>query len=248
MSTNPRATADRLVSNLRIRDRLLFLLTVSSGAVDAVTFLALGKVFTAFMTGNIVFLGLGIAGNAEAPSVVAILASLAGFGAGIYLATKIVTCFKREQQPAGVWPLGTTWALGISLLAHFCFVLIWFATAGRPNGVVTLLLVGAWSLAMGVQSAAVRWLDISGVFTTAATATFLFLVGDFSKQTLTNKERRRLLGVLASLCIGAASGGFLLLHAPIYAPVLSFVITLGVVATAVMAFGNRHRVLSEAEG
>lgn len=230
------------------------MLAVSSGAVDAVSFLALGKVFTAFMTGNIVFLGLGIAGNAEAPSVVAILASMAGFGVGIYLSTKIVMSFRRpaahpsEQQPTGVWPLGTTWALGISLLAHLCFVFAWFASAGRPSEVVTLLLLASWSLAMGIQSAAVRWLNIGGVFTTAATATFLFFVGDFPKQQLTNEERRRLLGVLASLCIGAAGGGFLLVHAPIYAPVLPLVITVVVVATALTAFGNRRCVLNEGEG
>jgi len=43
---------------LRVRDRLLMALTVSSGAVDAISYLALGKIFTAFMTGNFVFLGL----------------------------------------------------------------------------------------------------------------------------------------------------------------------------------------------
>jgi uncharacterized membrane protein YoaK (UPF0700 family) len=38
---------------LRVRDVLLNALAVSSGAVDAISFLALGKVFSAFMTGNI---------------------------------------------------------------------------------------------------------------------------------------------------------------------------------------------------
>jgi len=42
----------------KVRDRLLYALTVSSGAIDAISFIALGKVFTAFMTGNIAFLGL----------------------------------------------------------------------------------------------------------------------------------------------------------------------------------------------
>ena len=50
---------------LRVRDLLLNALTVSSGAVDAISFLALGKVFSAFMTGNIAFLGLRIAGAGE---------------------------------------------------------------------------------------------------------------------------------------------------------------------------------------
>jgi len=48
--------------NVKIRDLLLGALTVSSGAIDAISFLALGKVFSAFMTGNIAFLGLRLAG------------------------------------------------------------------------------------------------------------------------------------------------------------------------------------------
>lgn len=43
---------------LGARDLLLMALTFSSGAIDAISYLALGKVFTAFMTGNLVFLGL----------------------------------------------------------------------------------------------------------------------------------------------------------------------------------------------
>ncbi len=46
-------------------------------------------------------------------------------------------------------------------------------------------------------------------------------------------------GVLVSLAIGATAGALLLIHAPIYAPVLPFVITIAVVATATSVF--RHR-------
>jgi len=65
MSTNSVATAvekaDHQVGDVTMRNRLLDALTVSSGAVDAVSFLALGKVFTAFVTGNVAFLGMAIA-------------------------------------------------------------------------------------------------------------------------------------------------------------------------------------------
>src|SRR5438309_9956544 len=83
----------------RIRDLLLNLLTVSSGAVDAISFLALGKVFSAFMTGNIAFLGLRVAG-APAPGAVAIVASVAAFAAGVYLSTRIV----KPSEGSGMWP------------------------------------------------------------------------------------------------------------------------------------------------
>src|SRR6266850_4505529 len=88
---------------LRVRDLLLNALTVSSGAVDAISFLALGKVFTAFMTGNIAFLGLRVAG-APAPGVVAILSSMVAFAAGVYLSTQIV----KHSADCGIWPQRVT--------------------------------------------------------------------------------------------------------------------------------------------
>jgi uncharacterized membrane protein YoaK (UPF0700 family) len=44
------------IRDRRLRDLPLVALTVASGAVDAISYLALGKTFSAFMTGNIVFL------------------------------------------------------------------------------------------------------------------------------------------------------------------------------------------------
>ena len=61
------------------RDLLLIALTVASGAVDAISYFGLGKIFSAFMTGNIVFLGFGIA-EIEGPDVITILVILLGRG------------------------------------------------------------------------------------------------------------------------------------------------------------------------
>jgi uncharacterized membrane protein YoaK (UPF0700 family) len=56
-------------------------MTFTTGLVDAVSYLGLGRVFAANMTGNIVLLGFGIAGSAGLP-VVAPLVSLGAFLAG----------------------------------------------------------------------------------------------------------------------------------------------------------------------
>src|ERR1700676_5566397 len=98
---------------LKVRDLLLNALTVSSGAFDAISFVALGKVFTDSMTGNIAFLGLRVAG-AGAPGAVAILVSMAAFAVGVYLSSRIV----KPSQGSGVWPQRVTVALGVSLIAH----------------------------------------------------------------------------------------------------------------------------------
>ena len=221
---------------LRVRDLLLNALTVSSGAVDAISFLALGKVFSAFMTGNIAFLGLRVAG-AGAPGAVAILVSMAAFAVGVYLSTRIV----KRSESSGMWPQRVTVALGVSLIAHAVFLAVWFASNGQPTTEVAHVLLGSWALAMGMQSAAVRTLHVDGVFTTAATATIIFLAGDLTNWSATVVERRRLAGVLVSLFVGATAGGLLLVHAHIYAPVLPFVLTVAAVATAATLLRERRK-------
>jgi uncharacterized membrane protein YoaK (UPF0700 family) len=226
-ATSPAPTAER-----RIRDSLLNALTISSGAVDAISFLVLGKVFTAFMTGNIAFFGLRVAGASDAPGLVAILASMAAFAVGVYVATRIV----MSSKGAEAWPRRVTEALAASLIPHAAFEALWFAQRGNPSSAAAHVLVGLWGLAMGMQSAAVRRLQVEGVFTTAATATIIYLAGDVANWPATGPERRRLAGVLVSLFVGATAGGLLLVHAHIYAPLLPFAITAAVVAAASIIF------------
>src|ERR1700749_1163905 len=110
------------------RNRLLLLLTFASGAVDAICFLGLGKVFTAFMTGNFVFLGMRIAG-APGPHVLSVLVSMGAFAAGVFIATRMV----NPTRGTTVWPRRVTWVLGGSMLAHATFVALWIAVGGRPS-------------------------------------------------------------------------------------------------------------------
>ena len=57
---------------------LMLVLTVVTGLVDATSYLRLGHVFVANMTGNVVFLGFALAG-ARGLSAAASLAALAAF-------------------------------------------------------------------------------------------------------------------------------------------------------------------------
>src|SRR6267378_1634879 len=106
---------ERQISHVGVRNWLFDALTLSSGAIDSISFLGLGKVFTAFMTGNVAFLGMGIAGN-PAPRIVSVLASMVAFAVGIYLATIITS--SGEQKSGVIWTPRTTTVLGVSLLAH----------------------------------------------------------------------------------------------------------------------------------
>jgi uncharacterized membrane protein YoaK (UPF0700 family) len=190
--TGPAAVPDR--------DLLLIVLTMSSGAVDAISFLALGKVFTAFMTGNLVFLGIGIPGPGG-PRLAGPLVSLAAFALGVLLAGAV----PGSRQTSRV----------LALAAGFeaAFLLLWVSASGAPGEIELDLLIGLSAVAMGLQSGAVSTLGVRGIFTTAATATVITLLAGVG-------ERVRLAQVLAALVAGAAAGALLIDHARTYAPAL----------------------------
>jgi uncharacterized membrane protein YoaK (UPF0700 family) len=218
------------------RNRLLLLLTLSSGAVDAICFLGLGKVFTAFMTGNFVFLGLRISG-APGPHTVSVIVAMGAFAAGVLLATRIVSPATRSD----VWPRRVTVALGVTVVAQAAFAALWLSVSGHASLTAACFLLGISALGMGFQTAAVFSLGIQGVFTTAATATFTVLSGDSAHWSNTQPERRRLAALLIMLTLGAVAGGLLMVHARDFAPLLPLCASGLVVAIAALCFPAMRR-------
>jgi uncharacterized membrane protein YoaK (UPF0700 family) len=186
------------------------------------------------MTGNVAFLGLGVAG-ARSPDAWAILTVMAAFAVGVYLSAHIV----KRSEGSCVWPKHVTVALGFSLIPHLLFVAVWAATGGEPPLDAVRVLLGLWGLAMGMQSAAVRRLHVEGVFTTAATATIIVLVSELTNWSATAPDSRRLGGILLCLFAGATAGGLLLVHAHRYAPVLPLVVSAAATATAWIVLRER---------
>jgi uncharacterized membrane protein YoaK (UPF0700 family) len=215
-------------ADTRVRDRLLILLTISTGAVDAVSWLGLEKVFSAFMTGNVIFVGLRIAG-AEGPPVHLVLASLAGFAVGALLAARIVT---PGVKSGAVWPRPVTAVLGGVVIAQCAFLAMWLSVGGHPSTALTDVLLAVSAFAMGMQTAAMFSLGVRAVFTTAATATWAVLMGDLSGWEHPRGEQRRLATVVAGLLTGAVAGGILVAHARAYAPLLPLALTGLVVSVA----------------
>jgi uncharacterized membrane protein YoaK (UPF0700 family) len=209
-----------------VRDALLAGLAFSSGAVDAIAFLGLGKVFTAFQTGNVIFLGVGAAG-AGGRDLVRVGCALSGFAAGVFAATLMV----RASRGSAVWPRRVTLALAAGLAAEAVFLALWAATSGHPGNGSGDALAAISALAMGLQSGAILSLGVTGVFTTAATATLMFLMRDVAERGDAT-ERARFAGVLLALCAGAAAGGLMLEHARAYAPAIPLAATALVIATA----------------
>jgi uncharacterized membrane protein YoaK (UPF0700 family) len=220
------------------RNNLLLLLTLSSGAVDAICFLGLGKVFTAFMTGNFVFLGLRIAG-APGPHIRSVIVAMCAFAAGVMLASRIVSPAPRSDT----WPRRVTLALGVTVIAYAVFAVLWLSVGGHVSLTAATFLLGISALGMGFQTAAVFSLGIQGVFTTAATATFTVLSGDSAHWSNTEPERHRLAELLIALTLGAVAGGLLMVHARDFAPLLPLCASALVVVTATLRFPARRRAM-----
>src|SRR4051812_29843450 len=78
---------------------------------------------------------------------------------------------------------------------------------------------------------------VTGVFTTAATATVMFLMRDEAdRPAASNGEQARFVRVLVALVAGATAGAALVLHARAWAPLLPLAATAGVLAAATSAW------------
>lgn len=220
-----------------VRNALLVVLSVSTGSVDALSWLGLDKVFSAFMTGNVAFLGFR-AGGAAGPSAPRVLAALAAFSAGALLCGLIV---RGVRDTGAIWSPRVTLALAAGLVPQAAFLVIWSSLGGHPSTAAGDLLIALSSMAMGIQSAAIFSLGLRAIFTTAVTATVTVFFGDLAGWAQSRGERYRLLAVALGIFAGAAVGAFVFDHAERWAPALPLGLSAFAVATAAAAFGTRTR-------
>jgi uncharacterized membrane protein YoaK (UPF0700 family) len=206
-------------------------LMTSSGAIDAASWLVLGKAFAAFMTGNLVYLGFRV-GGAAGPSLPRVIVALAAYALGAIVAARIVAPTKDDGW---VWPRRVTLALAVTLVAEAALLAGWVAVGGHPSDRAADGLVALAGLAMGAQTAAAFSLGLRATFTTAASATFMVFMGDLSGWSQSRRERVTLGADLVCLIAGAAIGGLLVVHVHAWAPVFSVVFTALVVAGAAIA-------------
>jgi uncharacterized membrane protein YoaK (UPF0700 family) len=153
-------------SSARVRDAMLVMLSLAAGCVDAVGYLGLGQIFVANMTGNTVLLGLAL-GQAQGQAALRAVVALAGFVVGVAVGAAIV----GPGRERSAWSPAVTAALTLELVVLVVFAVGWTLAEAEPAGLAVYLLIALPSLAMGVQSAAVRRLGIPGVATTYITGT-----------------------------------------------------------------------------
>jgi uncharacterized membrane protein YoaK (UPF0700 family) len=175
--------------------RRLTALSFAAGAVDAVSFYQLGRIFTANMTGNVVLLGLS-AGHGGTGETLRSAIALTGYVCSALMAFRLTAGASGWDRPV----VSVLWAEAL-LLAGFAAG--W--AVRLPLGV--LVLVAA--VAMGLQSAAVNRVGDSGISTTYITGTLTALLGQLAEAARQEASAVRRLSVVVALVVGAAVAGVL---------------------------------------
>jgi uncharacterized membrane protein YoaK (UPF0700 family) len=182
--------------------RALLALTFTTGLVDAVSFLGLGHVFAANMTGNVVLLGFGIAGAGGLP-VVAPLISLAAFVVGGFAGGALAV---RVGDRHAAW-VGATLAIEVGLVAVSAIVA---ATVDlHPTTVAGDLVIALLALAMGVRNATVRKLAVPDLTTTVLTMTLTGLASELPAGSGTRTATARRVAAVVAMLVGAVVGALL---------------------------------------
>ena len=192
---------------------LLLVLSVTTGLVDAASVLGLGKVFTANMTGNIVFLGFAAAGTpgfAWPLFVAALLSFLVGALIG------------GRTGRAHVGRSERRWLLTAAAIET---ALLWIAAVlaigmGRnsPESAPVFAIIALTGLAMGFRNATIRQMKVADLTTTVLTLTLTGLAADSTAAGGGNPNWTRRIAAVVAIFVGACVGAALLLHVGLAAP------------------------------
>jgi uncharacterized membrane protein YoaK (UPF0700 family) len=210
---------------------LLLLLTVVTGLVDAVSYLRLGHVFVANMTGNVVFLGFGVAG-ANGVSIGASLTALGSFLIGSLCGGRLAArlgSHRGKLLRAG---------LLVQVVLVGAAVAVAAAADDPPRGAWRYALVSLLALGMGVQNATVRRLAVPELTTTVLTMTLTGIAADSRAGAGTGSKIGRRGLAVAAMLLGALIGALLALRVDTLAPLVLAACILALVATVAHALAR----------
>ncbi|MGA3184942.1 MAG: YoaK family protein [Candidatus Dormibacteria bacterium] len=202
---------------------LLIGLTVITGLVDAFSYLTLGHVFVANMTGNVVFLAfglVGVGGFTVVTSLVAIGAFILGALGGGLFRSRLSPRLRRQLAVA----------TGTQLLLLVAGVILCAVAGGAIEGGLRYGLVAVLAVAMGIQNATARGLAVPDLTTTVLTMTITGIAADTRAAGGTGSRAGRRLISIAAMLGGAVVGAVLILRGQVIASLVVAVILLAVVA------------------
>ena len=184
---------------------LMLTLSVATGLVDAISVLGLGKVFTANMTGNIVFLGFAAAGTPDFHAV-SYLVAIAAFLLGALVAGR--TGKAQAAQPLRRWLLIAA-LVEAGLLWTAAIVAIDFDIATQTPGTKLYAIIALTAVTMGFRNATIRQLKIPDLTTTVLTLTLTGLAADSRLAGGANPNMGRRIAAVVAIFVGAFIGAVL---------------------------------------
>jgi uncharacterized membrane protein YoaK (UPF0700 family) len=183
-------------------------MTVVTGLVDAVSFLSLGRVFTANMTGNVVLLGFATA-RVPGLSVTLSLTALACFLAGAVLGGRIMA---RASGDSPFRSAARAFRIEVLLLTAASLCALGHKGDLVDPSLQPLALIALTAVAMGIRNAAVRKLAIPDLTTTVLTMTLTGIAADSSLAHGHNVRLARRIGSVVAVFAGAAVGAVVIRH------------------------------------
>jgi uncharacterized membrane protein YoaK (UPF0700 family) len=186
--------------------------------------LGLGKVFTANMTGNIVFLGFAAAG-APGFKMIPFIVAIASFMIGALIAGRSGKAHIGASERR--WLL-TSASVEAVMLWSAAVLAIGFDVATQAPEARLYSVIALTGLAMGYRNATIRQLKVPDLTTTVLTLTLTGLSADSKAAGGGNPNWRRRIGAVVAIFAGAVVGALLLLHAGLAAPLaLAGLLVLG---------------------
>jgi uncharacterized membrane protein YoaK (UPF0700 family) len=229
---------------------LLVALTVVTGLVDSFSYLVLGHVFVANMTGNVVFFAFALAGvgGFSAPASVA---AIGCFAAGALVVGRLGRSLAGSpgqspagspgQSPAGQRELLLGVTAGIEAVIVAETVTMAALTARPIPAGLRYALIVSLSLAMGAQNATARKLAVPDLTTTVLTLTITGIAADSPVAGATGAHAaRRLISVLA-MFVGALAGALLVLRVHIVYPLVIALVILAAVTVFAVTWARKPR-------
>ncbi len=222
----------------RLRDLLLALLGLTTGAVDATAFDRLGHVFASVVTGNLILLGIS-AERANGKLAMFGGCALACYSLGVVLGRSTVVVLGRgargrPRSPAGKrdessWSPAATTALLCDLLLLVAFSITWELAGNHPDRTLQLLLLAFAAAAMGAQSCAVR--QLGSFSTTYLTSTLTGMLEAILARSWSASTARGLAIIVAAVT-GAAAAIALITEVRATLPILPLAPLVTVIITA----------------
>ncbi|MFF1635567.1 YoaK family protein [Leifsonia sp. NPDC058248] len=178
---------------------LLVLLTVVTGLVDAFSYLELGHVFVANMTGNVVFLAFALGGTPGFIWWASILA-IVTFSIGAFIGGRIQSTYGGHR---GRHLLVASAIQAAVFAASFIVALV----AALPyDNIRIVILIALLGIGMGLQNATARGLAIPDLTTTVLTLTITGISADSTAAGGAGSKLGRRLVSIVSMFVGALIG------------------------------------------